>query len=170
MDTGSACLRIWPTICLQWSHGPLAMDTTPPFSDKENTSQPSMEPWPFSHGYRTGQMLSVFSHSSLQWSHGPLAMDTFTDWRRYLKRYIFLQWSHGPLAMDTKLTLRVVPSGRILQWSHGPLAMDTTPSLYASTASIVFLQWSHGPLAMDTSSGRSPCRPGSSAFNGAMAL
>ena len=36
---------------LQWSHGPSAMDTTQAQMRHLRHRQPSMEPWPFSHGY-----------------------------------------------------------------------------------------------------------------------
>ena len=112
----------WST-SLQWSHGPSAMDTTsspgstvrriksfngamalqpwiprPVRFPQRVCGRPSMEPWPFSHGY------SAFtSPPSARWT---------------------LQWSHGPSAMDTRkarggYVYRAAPSMEPWPFSHG---------------------------------------------------
>ena len=42
----------WAAWFLQWSHGPLAMDTIQKAELDKAEPDPSMEPWPFSHGYK----------------------------------------------------------------------------------------------------------------------
>ena len=48
------------TWLLQWSHGPLAMDTAESRQRIARRAVPSMEPWPFSHGYQRGQAKGAF--------------------------------------------------------------------------------------------------------------
>ena len=64
---------------LQWSHGPLAMETHPKII------------------VRLGLLI-------LQWSHGPLAMETPPRRFSQVHNRLLLQWSHGPLAMETGAT------------------------------------------------------------------
>ena len=113
--------------CLQWSHGPSAMDTALPFLNVSARHLPSMEPWPFSHGYlvRDGKLILA---EFLQWSHGPSAMDTIPN--RFSR------------------DLDGTPSMEPWPFSHG---YSTNGFLVFSHKS--FLQWSHGPSAMDTSRG-----------------
>ena len=97
----------------------------PDMSDQDplEVVPPSMEPWPFSHGYVTSSV-ATSSCKSLQWSHGLSAMDT---WRAGLRRMpkVSLQWSHGLSAMDTSQPNSNSPARTTLQWSHGLSAMDT---------------------------------------------
>ena len=133
---------------LQWSHGPSAMDTVDVDADVDDDDDPSMEPWPFSHGYENARgiihLLRVPSMEPWPFSHGyavrkqavpgnccpfngAMALQPWIhhfDKRHYLFS-VFLQWSHGPSAMDTPPA--EARSGKLitLQWSHGPSAMDT---------------------------------------------
>ena len=45
---------------LQWSHGPLAMETSLAVADASRHRVPSMEPWPFSHGNGQERVLRLF--------------------------------------------------------------------------------------------------------------
>ena len=153
---------------LQWSHGPLAMETPGRFPLPTGRSPPSMEPWPFSHGNELQQGFRQRPVSHLQWSHGPLAMETRR--RRTTRRLVqTLQWSHGPLAMETGISVVAAAARRSLQWSHGPLAMETARRWTRCSAASA-LQWSHGPLAMETWQARYQLIPTGCSFNGAMAL
>ena len=50
--------------CLQWSHGPSAMDTALAFGSEALHNLPSMEPWPFSHGYLAKSISDDWIHTS----------------------------------------------------------------------------------------------------------
>ena len=63
---------------LQWSHGPLAMETQVRIDYGTPEYGPSMEPWSFSHGNSGSTSRDYTRLVFLQWSHGPLAMETGT--------------------------------------------------------------------------------------------
>ena len=76
METSPFSAQLVHHYLLQWSHGPLAMETSPV------------------------AFIPAGDVPCLQWSHGPLAMETaFRDIAGNDKE--LLQWSHGPLAMET---------------------------------------------------------------------
>ena len=101
METHAAEMYWYGNKALQWSHGPLAMETCQQLHHVFCPVQPSMEPWPFSHG-NDDYVMSRIRHPNT------------------------LQWSHGPLAMETGMVINFIQTIQILQWSHGPLAMETT--------------------------------------------
>ena len=144
---GNNCSSTRPSFAtryLQWSHGPLAMET---------------------RHYGPAHFFQVWD---LQWSHGPLAMETVNLLcsRHYLNN---LQWSHGPLAMETRELSQAVPpaytpSMEPWPFSHGNGQSVVFPSL-SQQPSMEPWPFSHGnPGAV---AGRPP---GLYPFNGAMAL
>ena len=154
---------------LQWSHGPSAMDTQEEREKHIERLTPSMEPWPFSHGYSVCSRSMFFSIPFLQWSHGPSAMDT---WLGLLRPPAIFQpsmepwpFSHGYLSGP----LRAAPGPGPF---NGAMALQPwiLPQLRTVGGTTYILQWSHGPSAMDTWwSERYPGRR-LATFNGAMAL
>ena len=87
------------------------------------TGFPSMEPWPFSHGYEYLSAARVLvPHPSMEpwpFSHGYLELNGEAGTAR-----VSLQWSHGPSAMDTPIptiALRrgIMPSMEPWPFSHG---------------------------------------------------
>ena len=159
---------------LQWSHGPSAMDTTAhnpathaaprafngamalqpwiPQSGRSwhsPTTAPSMEPWPFSHGYEVKHFPPTNAHLSLQWSHGPSAMDTAETELAYMsgKPPSMEPWpfSHGYSACLSS-TSRATTS------FNGAMALQPwiRPAISSTAFGWTSLQWSHGPSAMDT--------------------
>ena len=135
-------------IPLQWSHGLSAMDTgyviwwchstltfngamaSQPWMHPGGTigfryyNEPSMEPWPLSHGYRSDSALHRCGWHPF---NGAMASQ---PWIRHPRppckvRPASLQWSHGLSAMDTMGKEAICHSRQSLQWSHGLSAMDT---------------------------------------------
>ena len=129
---------------LQWSHGPSAMDTWLQLADVDALEFPSMEPWPFSHGYaqKFGEWL-------------PRRFPSMEPW----------PFSHGyaPRRLDLHPGA-VIPSMEPWPFSHG------YEERFVGFDDAVHLQWSHGPSAMDTRSAPPRASRPSSSFNGAMAL
>ena len=114
--------------------------------------RPSMEPWPFSHGY---DIQPYSTRLQSQTFNGAMALQPWillSNGKRPNASSSF----NGAMALQPWIHRRryfFCISVKSLQWSHGPSAMDTsTPS--TSWAHFFVLQWSHGPSAMDT---RYPC-------------
>ena len=110
---------------------------------------PSMEPWPFSHGYEDQDPPHARGQGTF---NGAMALQ---PWIRRLSWPVAwarscLQWSHGPSAMDTAIAYATLYGLYTLQWSHGPSAMDTRTRSSSPQTRLSNLQWSHGPSAMDT--------------------
>ena len=113
-------------VTLQWSHGPSAMDTFQHPHRLKAAVKPSMEPWPFSHGY-----------------HG---------WRPQLRHVV--EPFNGAMALQPWIRRRPRrlwrggqgPSMEPWPFSHG------YRSSCVGVSRMTRLQWSHGPSAMDTSS------------------
>ena len=150
MDTPSTIISTALIVLpLQWSHGPSAMDTLAPASTASGLFDPSMEPWPFSHGYAAPPDSVAVLPRFLQWSHGPSAMDTisYSPHDGPIAEPSMEPWpfSHGYSARGG-----AQPDYPFLQWSHGPSAMDTLCSRLSTGGVYMLLQWSHGPSAMDT--------------------
>ena len=144
------------------------MDTRPLQRRRAQLQVPSMEPWPFSHGYAIDFITSLLFRSNLQWSHGPSAMDT-SLMRALAMRWNDLQWSHGPSAMDTSLAVRIPrphphPSMEPWPFSHGYRA-KCRRSAISDHPSMEPWPFSHGYSAWST-----PARVNLGSFNGAMAL
>ena len=204
---------------LQWSHGPSAMDTSKHERPHERASRPfngamalqpwiqdkpvaaglatlvpSMEPWPFSHGYLgLRQQPAKFDTPSMEpwpFSHGypvcfpPASTDKtlkpsmepwpfshgYASWLRCSRSGgLTLQWSHGPSAMDTQRAGKGAGIMTPLQWSHGPSAMDTQAQLPAHPHRVLpsMEPWpfSHGYAPEERRLRYLECP-----FNGAMAL
>ena len=139
---------------LQWSHGLSAMDTGLPGRRMMAAPHPSMEPWPFSHGYslklvpkrvdkHTFNGAMAFQpwiralanchvklpHPSMEpwpFSHG---YDTLTHGGKNVRypfngAMAFQPWIRHTHPWRQKCTLS-------LQWSHGLSAMDTLPCALA---------------------------------------
>ena len=178
---------------LQWSHGLSAMDTVLLGQALDLRSLPSMEPWPFSHGYvkpfagfaeqKPGPSMEPwpFSHgyppssglgrSGSQPFNGAMA---FQPWIQGAQGGpgggpLPLQWSHGLSAMDTG-------DAKWESFSFSPFngAMAFQPWIRRACQGEIdeedLLQWSHGLSAMDTSFQRAPHLRRTSPFNGAMAF
>ena len=60
---------------LQWSHGILAMESLRYNPDMAREKMASMEPWHFSHGEGRHGRRAETAGGMLQWSHGILAME-----------------------------------------------------------------------------------------------
>ena len=133
---------------LQWSHGPLAMETFLHCDRAIFWTGPSMEPWPFSHGN------SVAVHDALKnkvpsmepwpFSHGN---DRKIRCRRLVLHPSMEPWpfSHGNQERSLLSPSPLTPSMEPWPFSHGnPLGQRMHRLLRC------ILQWSHGPLAMET--------------------
>ena len=191
MDTTTSRVRVENVNVLQWSHGPSAMDTGIREHGRRQVSLPSMEPWPFSHGYNEFWAISIllidpsmepwpFSHGYARRKggrarrrrtfNGAMALQPWIPRGGVCAEHVSatLQWSHGPSAMDTPTAAERGRWRISLQWSHGPSAMDTSRIMIPCRKSF-HLQWSHGPSAMDTTTPASSASS-STSFNGAMAL
>ena len=80
MDTGETQIS-WPVSSIAFN-GAMALQpwilVELCYTDDQigDTDYPSMEPWPFSHGYAENRAVALMKFNILQWSHGPSAMDT----------------------------------------------------------------------------------------------
>ena len=153
MDTRLSQVLFTPSQDLQWSHGPSAMDTSTRRADVPCSRAPSMEPWPFSHGYihqaRRRPLFPCTFNGAMALQPWIPAVPLQVVARPGLTRWPDLQWSHGPSAMDTVQRFRafftgVVPSMEPWPFSHGYIRAGGRGN------SLGYLQWSHGPSAMDT--------------------
>ena len=109
---------------LQWSHGLSAMDTSWGWGYAAISTIPSMEPWPFSHGYGPdGQRYQDHITPSME------------PW----------PFSHGYAEEAAVIVGERVPSMEPWPFSHG-----YNRFVWQSHISLDYLQWSHGLSAMDT--------------------
>ena len=76
MDTWRLSVLILTMGILQWSHDLSVMDTRCACRQSRQSIAPSMEPRPFSHGYRPKRERRPCKESILQWSHDLSVMDT----------------------------------------------------------------------------------------------
>ena len=153
MDTRRAHAPLPQVRLLQWSHGPSAMDTCEVIDAIRARDFPSMEPWPFSHGYISAV---VSQESTYRTFNGAMALQPWIRAQRAGAYQTGISpsmepwpFSHG---YQEVFHLHVILSF-YLQWSHGPSAMDTWPAM-SRLFNVNALQWSHGPSAMDTRQGR----------------
>ena len=129
---------------------------------------PSMEPWPFSHGYALSPpgLPGIRRPSMEPWpfSHGYVEIPPATGLWRFWPSMEPWPFSHGYLLNEMGLVYVVD-----LQWSHGPSAMDTRRS---DSWSWRRLSAFNGAMALQPwIPGRRPCSGARySTFNGAMAL
>ena len=149
------------------------MDTRLPSENSKRLVQPSMEPWPFSHGYRStctsrGIATRTFNGAMAlqpwirvgQGGLGPVRVATSMEPWPFSHGYFDRARLHPAPAIHFNGAMALQPwirspptsgtaSHSSLQWSHGPSAMDTSRSSITISRRQT-LQWSHGPSAMDT--------------------
>ena len=121
---------------LQWSHGPSAMDTSSKMPPCAAFATPSMEPWPFSHGY--GQQFSPDRPLVIPFNGAMALQPWILGLRSQPPRSGGPSMEPWPFSHGYLLSPRWKPAAiRPLQWSHGPSAMDTSLPGAFPTASIV---------------------------------
>ena len=148
MDTSASTTNARCFSTLQWSHSLSAMDTTMSSTLIPTEEVPSMEPWPFSHGYmiklgieESEQELPSmepwpFSHGYHRLTARPRSRPTPFNGAMAFQPWILEGWS---------VSRRVCsPSMEPWPFSHGYV------NVYIDVTDTKSLQWSHGLSAMDT--------------------